>query len=134
MGSGGTQKWPPEPKSTQRVPNGWQSVFADSDRPMAGDTPIGPPFVPDLSGFVFDSTQLLRVATIPTGNCWGYSGNTMATTKATLVAGRISSIEAALDKLERELENAEGSRKQMLEKWVVAVHLALRKHQHYTLH
>ena len=58
----------------------------------------------------------------------------MATAKATLVASRISSIEVALDKLERELENAKGSRKQMLEKWVAEVHLALRKHQRHTLH
>ena len=36
----------------------------------------------------------------------------MATTKATLfVAGTVASIEDALDKMERELENAEGSRK-----------------------
>jgi hypothetical protein len=58
----------------------------------------------------------------------------MATTKATLVASRISFIEAALDKLERELENAEGSHKEALEKWVAAVHQALRKHGRHTLH
>ena len=46
----------------------------------------------------------------------------MATTKATLfVAGRLASIEDALVQMEHELENAEGSRKQMLEKWVAAV-------------
>jgi hypothetical protein len=59
----------------------------------------------------------------------------MATTKATLfVAGTVASIEDALDKMERELENAEGSRKQLLEKWVAAVHQALRKHRGHTLH
>ena len=52
----------------------------------------------------------------------------MATAKATLVASRISFIEAALEKLERELEHAEGLHKETLEKWVAAVHQALRKH------
>ena len=63
-----------------------------------------------------------------------YWGDAMATTKATLVASRISLIEAALDKLERKLENAEGPRKQMLEKCVAAIRQALRKHQRHTLH
>jgi hypothetical protein len=68
------------------------------------------------------------------GELLGILGDTMATTKATLVAGRISSIEAALDEMERELEHAEGSRKQMLEKWVTIVHHALRKHRSHTSH
>ena len=96
-----------------------------------------------LSGFSFRNAIITQVDGLDTtlarcddtgGKCWGFWGSIMATTKATLVASGIASIEAALDKLERELENAKGSRKLMLEKWVAAVHLALRKHQRHTLH
>jgi adenine-specific DNA methylase len=58
----------------------------------------------------------------------------MATTKATLVTRRIAFIEAALARLERELENAEGSHKETLRKWVVAIHEALKKHGRLTVH
>lgn len=68
------------------------------------------------------------------GELVGYWGDAMATAKATLVASRISFIEAALEKLERELEHAEGLHKETLEKWVAAVHQALRKHGRRTLH
>ena len=53
--------------------------------------------------------------------------------KATLVASRVTFIEM-LAKLEREVEAAEGAHKEALQKWVAAVHQALRDHGHHTLH
>ena len=58
----------------------------------------------------------------------------MATTKATLVASRVSFIEAALEKLVHDFENAEGSHKETLGKLVVAVQEALRKRGRHRLH
>ena len=58
----------------------------------------------------------------------------MATTRATPVASRISFIEAELAKLERELDNAEGSHKETLQKWVVAIHMELKKYGRHTVH
>ena len=57
----------------------------------------------------------------------------MATTKATLVASQIS-IEAALAKLEREVENADGAHKEALARCVAAIHDALRKRRGHILH
>jgi len=50
--------------------------------------------------------------------------------KDTLAACRIRFVESALAKLERELENAEGSHREALQKWVAALR-TLRRH---TLH
>jgi DNA anti-recombination protein RmuC len=61
-------------------------------------------------------------------------GGAMATTKATLVASRIKYIEAALAKLERELENSEGSHKEALQRWVAEVQQTLRRIERLTLH
>ena len=62
------------------------------------------------------------------------AGREMATTKATLVASRIEYIQATLAKIERELENAEGSHKETLQKWVVAIQEELKKLRRNTAH
>jgi hypothetical protein len=58
----------------------------------------------------------------------------MTTTKATLVASRVTFIEAALARMKQELETAEGAHREALQKWVVAIHQALLRHGHQTLH
>jgi hypothetical protein len=56
------------------------------------------------------------------------------TTIATLVAQDVSAAEAALAKLERELENTDGERRAALERWVGEVRRALGKVRRLTLH
>ena len=58
-------------------------------------------------------------------------------TKDTLDACRIRFVEGALAKLERELENAEGSHKEALralQEWLADVQQRLRKHGRHTFH
>jgi hypothetical protein len=56
------------------------------------------------------------------------------TTIATLVAQDVSAAEAALAKLERELENTDGERRAALERCVGEVRRALGKVRRLTLH
>jgi hypothetical protein len=56
------------------------------------------------------------------------------TTKATLVASRIKSIEVALLRLERELEGTESSQKVVLQKWIAEAQQTLRRLERLTLH
>jgi hypothetical protein len=58
----------------------------------------------------------------------------MAVTKATLVARRVEYIEAALEKLEGELENASEAHRQKVLTWIASVHEALRKRGLLTMH
>jgi hypothetical protein len=51
----------------------------------------------------------------------------MAATKAALAVSRLALIKAAVMTLEREIEDSEGSHKEMLEKWLARVHETLRK-------
>ena len=55
------------------------------------------------------------------------------TTKEMLAERRLRFFEGALAKLERDLESAEGSRKEVLRKFVAVVEQLLRRHRH-TLH
>jgi hypothetical protein len=55
-------------------------------------------------------------------------------TKAAIAASRIKFIKAALANLERELENAEGSEKEVFRKWIVGVYQTLRRLGRHTLH
>jgi hypothetical protein len=57
----------------------------------------------------------------------------MAATKATLAARRVEFIEAAVEKLERELGSSEGSHRETLLRLISAVHDALRKQGHHRL-
>jgi ubiquinone/menaquinone biosynthesis C-methylase UbiE len=56
----------------------------------------------------------------------------MAATKATLVARRVEFIEAAVEKLEFELESAEGLHRETLLRLFSAVHEALRMQGRHT--
>jgi hypothetical protein len=56
------------------------------------------------------------------------------TTKDTLAAYRLRVVKGALEKLERELEDAEGARKEMLRKWIAEVEHTLRAFGQYGLH
>ena len=56
------------------------------------------------------------------------------TTKDTLAAYRLRLVKGALAKLERELEQAEGSRKETLRKWIAEVEQTLRAFGQHGLH
>jgi hypothetical protein len=56
------------------------------------------------------------------------------TTKAMLAASRVRFVKAALAKLEREFERAEGSHKEALRKWIVEVQQTLKTLGRHTLH
>ena len=56
------------------------------------------------------------------------------TAEDTLLACRIRFVEDALAKLERELENAEGSHREVLRKCIAQVEQALTKLQRHTVH
>jgi hypothetical protein len=56
------------------------------------------------------------------------------TTKDTLAAYRLRVVKGALAKLERELEDAGGPRKEMLRKWIAEVEQTLRAFGQYGLH
>jgi hypothetical protein len=56
------------------------------------------------------------------------------TTKDTLAACRIQFVEGALAKLERKLEEAEGSHREALQKLVAEVQRLLRTLSRHTLH
>ena len=59
-------------------------------------------------------------------NRWSTGGNAMVT-RAMLLASRVKAIEAALERLERELENAEGSRKETLQQSMAEVQRTLNR-------
>ena len=64
----------------------------------------------------------------------GNKGGETVTTKEVLAERRIRFVQGALAKLERDLEGAEGSRKEVLRKCVAMVEQMLRRLNRHTLH
>jgi hypothetical protein len=81
-----------------------------------------------------DSTLGNEVASLGVGIVGTIMGDTMPTTKATLVAFRVEFIEAALEWLEREIESAEGNERERMLGWYVGIAAALRNHGLQTVH